>query len=198
MGKNIYSLVLSEEVVRAIDARAHRMGTNRSALIDQILADYVSVSTAEGMIRRIFGDMSRLLSDGGELVPHYEPSQSSISLKSSLDYKYRPTVRYEVSLDRRNGTEGELSVTFRTQSAPLLAAMTEFFRLWCRVEEAVLPPRLYGAIAYVLSDGRFVRTLSLPEGAENAAETISDYVGLMDRSMKGYLSGRLSLPEIAA
>ena len=196
MGKNIYSLVLSEEVIRAIDARAHRMGTNRSALIDEILADYVSVSTAEGMVRRVLGDMSRLLADRGVLIPHWAPGGRSISLKSSLDYKYRPTVKYEVTLGRQGGAVGELSVTFRTQSVPLLAAMTDFFRLWCRVEEAVLPPALYRSIGYGLSDGRFVRTLHIPDGAEAVAETICAYVELMDRTMKAYLGGHLTPTDV--
>ena len=45
MKKTLYSLMLNEEVVREIDALAHQMGTNRSALINQILADYTSVIT---------------------------------------------------------------------------------------------------------------------------------------------------------
>ena len=47
MKKTLYSLMLNEEVVREIDALAHQMGTNRSALINQILADYTSVITPE-------------------------------------------------------------------------------------------------------------------------------------------------------
>ena len=47
MKKTLYSLMLNEEVVREIDRMAHRMGTNRSALINQILADYTSVMTPE-------------------------------------------------------------------------------------------------------------------------------------------------------
>ena len=39
MKKNLYSLTLSDDVVREVDALAHRMGTNRSALVNQILAD---------------------------------------------------------------------------------------------------------------------------------------------------------------
>ena len=39
--------MLSDDVVRAVDAAAHAMGTNRSNLINQILADYVSITTPE-------------------------------------------------------------------------------------------------------------------------------------------------------
>ena len=41
MKKNLYSLTLSDEVVREVDALAHRLGTNRSALVNRILSEYV-------------------------------------------------------------------------------------------------------------------------------------------------------------
>lgn len=39
MKKTLYSLMLSEEVMREIDALAHKMGTNRSNLVNMILAE---------------------------------------------------------------------------------------------------------------------------------------------------------------
>ena len=60
MKKTLYSLMLNEEVVREIDRMAHRMGTNRSALINQILADYTSVVTPERRIENIFHEIKQL------------------------------------------------------------------------------------------------------------------------------------------
>ena len=37
--KTLYSLMLNEEVVREVDVLAHRLGTSRSNLINQILAE---------------------------------------------------------------------------------------------------------------------------------------------------------------
>ena len=37
MKKTLYSLMLSDDVVRAVDELAHSLGTNRSSLINQIL-----------------------------------------------------------------------------------------------------------------------------------------------------------------
>lgn len=54
MKKSLYSLMLSDEVVREIDVAAHRLGTNRSALINRILAEYASVTTPEKRINDIF------------------------------------------------------------------------------------------------------------------------------------------------
>ena len=64
-----------------------------------------------------------------ELVPFFAPGSSTMSLKSSLSYKYRPTVKYEVDLSSGDGqTMGSLNIVFRTQSAGLISAMTSFFR----------------------------------------------------------------------
>ena len=130
MKKTLYSLMLNEEVVREIDRMAHRMGTNRSALINQILADYTSVVTPERRIENIFHEIEQLVAPARDLVPFFAPHTTSMSLKSSLEYKYRPTVKYEVALygDKQEGL-GELAVIFRTQSA---AAAAE--------HDAVFPP----------------------------------------------------------
>ena len=55
MGKSLYSLILSDEVIRKIDVLAHRSGTNRSNYINQILAEHASITTPERRINDIFG-----------------------------------------------------------------------------------------------------------------------------------------------
>ena len=200
MKKNLYSLTLSDEVVREVDALAHRLGTNRSALVNRILSEYVSVPTPERRINDIFEAIEALVSPSRELVPFFAPNSQSMSLKSSLAYKYRPTVKYEVALygDKQEGL-GELAVIFRTQSAALLQSMTQFFRLWKQIEDAHLSGV---APEYALYDGKFVRTLSLPPDhdytSEEIARAISDYVQLFDRLMKAYLAGKYTPPEIEA
>jgi len=201
MKKNLYSLMLSDDVVREVDALAHRLGMNRSALVNRILAEYVSVPTPERRINDIFEAIEALVSPSRELVPFFAPNSPTMSLKSSLAYKYRPTVKYEVDLDGDGETTmGTLNVVFRTQSADLIAALTDFFRLWVRIEEASLAPLLGGSIACSLYDGRFVRPLAVPRGrtcsAQDIAGAISAYVQLFDRLLKGYLSGELSAREV--
>ena len=200
MKKNLYSLTLSDEVVREVDALAHRMGTNRSNLINQILAEYVNYTTPERRINDVLSTIQQLMSPSRDFVPFFAPNTYSMSLKSSLEYKYRPTVKYEVELYRAGGDSiGELTVIFRTQSAQLLQSMTQFFRLWKQIEDA----HLSGVEPdYALYDGKFVRTLSLPPDhdytSEEIARAISDYVQLFDRLMKAYLAGKYTPPEIEA
>ena len=202
MKKTLYSLMLSDEVVREVDALAHRMGTNRSSLINQILAEYVGYTTPERRISDVLSAVEQLLAPSRELVPFFAPNSLSMSLKSSLEYKYRPTIKYEVELYRGAGESiGELSVLFRTQSAALIGAMTEFFRLWKRIEDAHLAPRTGQKLSYALYDGKFVRSLAAPDkncSADELAAAISGYIELFDRLMKGYLSGRLDAHEVEA
>lgn len=203
MKKTLYSLMLSEDVVREVDALAHRLGTNRSNLINQILAEYVSVTTPERRISDIFHAVEEMMAPERDLVPFFSPNALSMSLKSSLEYKYRPTVKYEVQLNRSAAEElGVLSVIFRTQSLSLIEAMTAFFRLWKRTEDRFLAPHMEHPPEYALYDGKFVRTICLPSGrdctVEDIAGALSDYIRLFDRLMKGWLAGGLDARDVEA
>lgn len=201
MKKTLYSLMLSDDVVREVDQLAHRLGTNRSNLINQILAEYVNLTTPERRINDIFTAIEQLLTPSRDLVPFFSPNTFTMSLKSSLEYKYRPTVKYEVEL-YRTGEEsiGELSVIFRTQSVALISAMTEFFRLWKHVEDRNLAPLLKGQpISYALYDGKFARSIAIPSRdctSEELAGALSDYIKLFDELMKGYLTGKYTPQDV--
>lgn len=195
MKKTLYSLMLDDEVVRAVDLLAHRRGVSRSALVNQILAEYAELTTPERRVGDVFRAIEALMQPDTELVPFFAPNAMTMSLKSALDYKYRPTVKYEVQLYRGGAEDiGELSVVFRTQSAALLGAMGAFFRLWKRLEDRYLAPRLGRAPDCALYEGRFLRRIAMPNrdcSTDELAQTISGYVRLFDRLMKDYLSGRL-------
>ena len=54
MKKSVYSLVLMDDVVKAIDQMAYENNTSRSNLINQILAEKVMLITPEMRMRDIF------------------------------------------------------------------------------------------------------------------------------------------------
>ena len=201
MKKTLYSLILDEDVVREVDLLAHRLGTNRSSLINQILAEYVDYVTPERRISQVLSAVEQLLQPSRELVPFFAPNSSSMSMKSSLEYKYRPTIKYEVELYRDHESSlGQLSVLYRSQSAGLVEAMTAFFRLWKQIEDLHLAP-ITGRHEYALYEGKFLRSLALPErdcSTELLAGSISEYVKLFDRMLKGYLSGSMDAHQVEA
>ena len=203
MKKTLYSLMLSDEVVAEVDRLAHRLGTNRSNLINQILAEHVNLVTPERRINDIFSAIEQLMTPSRELVPFVSPNTMTMSLKSSLEYKYRPTVKYEVELYRGDSDSlGELTVIFRTQSASLIRSMTEFFRIWKSIEDAHLRPVMeQEPPKSARYDGKFIRSISVPNhdcSSDELAKVIAEYIKLFDTMMKGYLSGRLNARDIEA
>lgn len=195
MKKNMYSLILAEDVINAIDKLAEEENTNRSNLINEILAEYVSVTTPEKRINDIFHGIEDLFKQLTGQQVYYQQHDNTLSIKSALEYRYRPTIRYEVELYRaQSGTVGELKVNFRTQSPQLLNRLTEFFALWTRLEELYVARYFEGAeINYTLDETRWTRTLKVPQntlyGQVELSRAITDYVRTFDRLMKKRLSG---------
>ena len=180
--KNVYSIVLSADVVEKIDKLAYENGTNRSNMINQILAEYVSYTTPEKRFRDIFLRMENLLAESA--FKAMAPSDTMLSLRSALAYKYNPTVKYNVELYRGGGDGlGELRVSLRTQNAGLIFYMTEFYRLWSAIEA-----KYRGGIPAVASDGKYSRKLILENlsGAReiDLGEVIAAYINAFDKALK--------------
>ena len=68
MNKSMYSLILMDDVVREIDKIALRMNTNRSNLVNQILAEYASMMTPEKRINSIFKYIESLMTTGSDII----------------------------------------------------------------------------------------------------------------------------------
>ena len=201
MSKNLYSLLLDDEVVRAVDRAALARGLSRSALCNLVLAEFAGVLTPEERIRRIFRKLDEYVGQGGDIVAFPVENRPVMSLKSSLEYKYRPTIRYEVELYRAPGEDlGEISVIFRTQSRALTEAVTAFFRLWCRLENAYLTPLGRGEITYALSGGRLRRAIRPIREEDRDPEVLSrrlaDYITLLDSLMKKTIRGEIGEEEL--
>ena len=120
-------------------------------------------------------------------------------------YKYRPTIKYELEMFRRpDGAVGRLSVVFRSQSAALVAAMNDFFRLWIALEDKYLGSAYERGLLerpeYELYEGRFTRTFAPPQDRDNdersLGRALNDYINMFDRLLKEYLA-RHAEPEAA-
>ena len=185
MGKSVYSLVLTDEIVREIDRLALESSVSRSGMINQVLADFVRYTTPEKRMREVFSAIEHMLV-GSAFEPMLQPADSMFSLRSALEYKYNPSVRYCVELyQNARPLLGELRVSVRSQNSALVLAMLQFFKLWVRIETAYI-----GGTEYAVEDGRYVRKLRLPEGGETdngaVGEGIAGYIDLFDRALKSY------------
>ena len=193
MKKSVYSLVLSDDVVAAVDRAAYQNGVSRSAMINQILAEYVSYTTPEQRMREIFAQAERLLS--GEVFQSLvQPSDSMMSLRSALAYKYNPNVRYSVELYPNRPGQGELRVSLRSQNSALILYLGQFFRLWAKIEQAYI-----GGSDCVIEDGKYARKLNLPARLSEREQgaVLAGYIRAMERGL-GTFFNSLEDPRQAA
>lgn len=201
MKKTMYSLMLAEEVVRAIDELATEKGTNRSNLINQILAEYVSLTTPEKHVSNIFDFIENTIGRMNGFMLYAQPNDMTMSIKSSLQYHYRPTIRYEVEMFRMPDHKiGQLKIIFRTQSSELLVGLTRFFKLWVGLEEIYIKHFFpENAIRYGMENGKFLRTFAIPNDAdyseEQIASAISQYIATFDEMLKDFLAGKYSTTQ---
>lgn len=127
MNKSVYSIVLMDEVIRAVDERAYRLGTNRSNLINQILAEHLSCITPEMRMRTIFDAVSELI---GTSCIQQQSSAAMLTLRTAIEYKYRPTISYKVELERIPCEHlGRLKINIRTQSPELTELLADFLQV---------------------------------------------------------------------
>ena len=188
MNKNIYSLVLSDEIVQEVDSLAYEMNTSRSNMINQILAEYFSYDTPEKRIKEVFERMEKLLLGSTGFQTVLQPSGSMYSIRSALSYKYNPSVRYSVELTDGDPNEiGELRVSVRSQNSSFILLIMQFFKLWTKIENKYI-----GETDSVYSDGRYLRKLRFAEGARKdgreIGEAIAKYISALNRAMKYYFN----------
>ncbi len=182
MKKSVYSLVLSDDVIAAVDRAAYQNGLSRSAMINRILAQAVSYTTPEQRMSEIFTQVERLLS--GEVFQSLtQPSDSMMSLRSALAYKYNPNVRYSVELYPDRPGEGELRVSLRSQSSALILYLSQFFRLWAKIEQAYV-----GGADCVIQDGKYARRLSLPGSLSHREQgaVLAGYIRAMEQGLRAF------------
>lgn len=189
MGKSVYSIVLADEVVEQIDRMAYEMNTSRSNLINQILAERVRCVTPEMRMREIFSAIEQLMDTKFRFLDC--PSDTMIALKSPLRYKYKPTIRYSVELNRDfNGKAGRLKVALRTQSAGLIQAINGFFEMWVKIENVNLKNVFKNGVPCEHENEKYVRDFYAPNQSELSDEeignAIGEYITLMDSCIQIY------------
>lgn len=128
MKRSMYSLILSDDIVAAVDALAAQKGTSRSNYINQVLAKHVQCITPEQQMQRVFANLTHQMDEAFRIQE--QGSNALLSILGSVQYKYRPTIRYRVELLRNMQQEevGRLKISCRTQNQTLLDAMAQFFQ----------------------------------------------------------------------
>ena len=203
MNKSVYSLVLSDEVIAAVDRAAYRAGMSRSAFISGVLAEAVSYTTPEKRMSGIFSEIEQLMNgDIFRIMPR--PSDSALAIRSALQYKYKPVIRYGIELYRSfDNSIGKLKVSLRTQSESLIGEFERFTELWMRLEQQYIIGHFPHGITYETGDGKFTRTFCLPPDKHKLtddaiAAALSEYITMFDDIIKLYFANCSDREKAAA
>lgn len=193
MNKSMYSLILMDDLIRAVDRLAYENGTSRSNLINRILGEYFSITTPENQIAEVFGHVSRIVAQQHAMQVQPLSGGSILELKSALSFKYNPTIKYCIEMTVGQDTcTAEFRVLSRSQSGALLAHLQAFYELWMQIEHSMLCDRLPNLrLEYALEKGRFRRKLKVewdgPTGdSKMMGEAIGVYVKAFDSALELY------------
>ena len=189
MKRSTYSLILMDDVVAAIDRLAAQQGTSRSNLINQILAEHVSCVTPEQQMRQIFACLTQQMNSAFRIQE--QGSDAMLSILGSVQYKYRPTIRYSVELHREMHGEkvGILKISCRTQSQTLLNAIQQFFLFWVQLEQAYEGIEIQEL--YQIESNRLTRRLRRHGISSNEAlgTAVGKYIQLFHTVLQSYFQG---------
>lgn len=199
MKRSTYSLILMDDVVAAIDHLAAQQGTSRSNLINQILAEHVSCTTPEQQMRQVFSCLIQQMDSAFRIQE--QGSDAMLSVFGSVQYKYRPTIRYSIELLRDLHREeiGQLKISCRTQSRTLLDAIQSFFRFWVQLEQAYDPDGACAQGLYEITPGRMTRVLMrCGIMADDALGTaVGEYIRMFHAVLQSYFNGlQQELPSV--
>jgi len=186
MNKNMYSLMLSEDVVALVDKLAYESGTNRSSMVNNILAEYLSYQTPEMRVKEMLETLGALFSANDALQVMLSSSANTFSLRSALAFKYNPTINYSIELYRSRGAVvGEMRAGLRTQNVSLKLYIMQFYKLWAKIEQSYT-----GTGDYAIEAEKFTKKLTLHGQAEASDEELSqaiaDYVCAFDEAIKAF------------
>lgn len=189
VAKSVYSLVLADDVIAAIDSLATQAGVNRSALVNRILADFAKLPTPEIQQEQTLASTRAVVEEMGFRVA--VTAGGTLTMHTALRYKYSPTLRYAVELWEAQPHYGRLQVSLRTSSDVLLAHIHRFFSLWQNLEQQALPEAQSR-----VEDRRFVRHLRHPKAQQmegqapedRAGRAIAGYVSLMDSCLRTFMA----------
>lgn len=193
MSRSLYSLILSDTVVEAIDREAYAQQCNRSRLIERILAEYMGVETKEAQVREMMDEIASILSEQKHIQVLPNREIQSLVYQAPIRFKYNPTLRYRLEWQETNGQhQAVLKIYSRTTSLTLADALELFF-LHMNRWESEFTPFMQGENHLYRNEGKgtiqFVKILYAGSLAyEEVSKMISRYLQVLNRAIEQYFS----------
>ncbi len=191
MKRSMYSLILTDDVVAAIDALAAQQRTSRSNYINQVLAKHISFVTPEQQMQQMFTHLiNQIEQRDTPFRIQAQGSDAMLSIFGAVQYKYHPTIRYRVEFlrDMHGDKIGELKISCRTQSQTLLNIMHTFFRFWVSCE-AKTNTEL--STQYTIQNGSLTKVLLRHGITEDkiVGKLIGSYIQTFHAILQSYFTG---------
>lgn len=193
MKKNMYSLMLSKHIIDEIDRICKKENKTRSALINDILAEKLNLKTPENRINNIFNIIDSIFKPSK--LECFFGDSSSIELKRALNYKYKPTLKYEFYLYKNylRGPIGELRVSLRTTSEELINEIEEFLSYFnilenYFIEDMNFQKSQYKKIDTVKYKREFIPFIDLQIKDEEIANYVSQYIKVFDSMLEDFIN----------
>lgn len=195
MSKQIYSLVLSEQVMNMIDREALIKGSNRSQMVNDILCRVLGLSTPDIKMNQVMDLMSDTLSSHQGMQMVSASHGNTLQLRTTVAYKYNPKLKYVIEMNSKsNPLLATLRIYSRTTSEGFLQALVMFFGYLSEFEEQIEANighhsvRSYG---YVYEDNKFSKRFECDWthheiSSEAIAAYLSNYLQFLDDGLKLY------------
>ena len=197
MSKQIYSLVLSEQVIEKIDREALVRGTNRSQIINDMLCESFGVWTPDLKMNRVMDLMSAALGELETMEMVSATHGNTLQLRTSVAYKYKPKLKYVIEMSgKSHPTLAVLKIYSRTTSEVFLQALVMFFGYLNDFEEQIeasINFRRVGSQGYAFDEKRFIKQIECDwttkdVEAEAIAQYLSNYIQFLDEGIKMYFN----------
>lgn len=195
MSKQIYSLVLSEQVVEKVDREALIRGISRSQIINDLLCQSFGVWTPDLKMNRVMDLMTEAFRDLDNLQMVSATHGNTLQLRTSVSYKYKPKLKYVLEMSGKSQPLlANLRIYSRTTSEPFLQCLVMFFGFISDFEESIAPQiglRQVLSTGYAYEDNKFVKRFecdwtTTDVGAEAIAAYLISYIQFLDETLKMY------------
>lgn len=185
MAKSIYSLLLNDDVIAAVDATAVKKNMSRSAMIDTILSEYVGLQTGDRRIRGIWQEMENMLSRTHTMHFVNNAQLNLAQIITTLPFKYSPKIRYQLELSCSNSGICAISLNTRTQNKLLSVAFDNFYQRLATLEKQYL-----NNVTARYGNGKYVSVLRVSgNDLTRTACDILEYVVTLDGMLRAWIGG---------
>lgn len=203
MKSSIYSLVIQDDLIRRIDEIAVNKGMSRSQMINEVLAEYLGISTPEYKINKIMDFICSEFLNTQNIRMISNNKGSSIKLKTNIRYKYNPQLQFMLELKGKNKNKlATLKIQSRTQSEDFLKYLIEFFYILTEIEKYMDIGFRRNRIKvghFVVDGNRFYRDFyydwtSDKYSAEKLSRFLINYINMIDEAIGVYFDN-LECPD---